>query len=1196
MATRGNVNDQPGGREPSGREELIRIIRQVRRRWRVRVALRGVAAVAGAALGAVLVGAVAMDLLRFSAGAVIAARVLVYAAVVGAAVRYLVLPLARRVSDERVALYIEEHEPSLEAALVSALSADGGPGPSPALARRLVEDVVSRVRALDLPRRVERRRLRAGAAIAGGVVAAGAVLAAFGPGFVRSGARLVFWPWETAEAATPYAINVEPGNVTVPRGADVGITARLRGFEAEGAEVRVRRGNAVEWEPVPMSAGRGPGEYTVRLFDLDSAAQYVVESEGVRSPVYAITVADLPYVRRIALEYRFPAYTGLPAQTVDDGGDVAALRGTTVRVRATPTVPVRGGRIIVEGGDTIPLAPADSGALAGTLRVDRNGFYRVELQAPDGAMVRGSLDYVIDVLPDRPPTVAIAEPGRDVKVTRLEEVFASVQAEDDYGVQRVELVYSVNGGREQTVVLHSAGGRRTPDVTAGHTFFLEELPLEPGDFVSYYARARDNDAVSGAHAATTDIYFMQVRPFDQHYRQAEQPGGAGRQESPNGFAERQREIVAATFKLVRDRATIPERQWREDLTTLTLAQGRLREQVQGLADRVLQRGGALADSALRQIAEALPIAVTEMRAAEEQLGRRRAPEALPPEQRALQQLQRAEAAFRDVQVSLGGGGPGEAGQSSPGDLSDLFGLDVDKLRSQYETLERGRQQQREADAEVDRTLARLKELAARQQRQAEQLRRQAEAQRGGGGGSGGGDAQRQLAEEAERLARTLERLERERPSPELRQGIRRLQEAASEMRRAASQGRAQESSAATASAAADRLHEAERALGNSRASRLERDVRDAQRQAAELAEEQRRVAAEAERLAGAGPAAAQSGQLPRLLDRKDSLAAGVSSLERELDRMARETRREQPEASRKLQEAANAIRDSQIRERLRFSKDVVRGGSAEYARNLEEQITGNIEDVRGKVDAAASAVRAPDSRRAAQALDRARELARGMESLGERMRQRREQGGAPGGGQTTSPGDSARAGAQGGAQGGEGSARASANGQTNAQGGADGSAQRGGGQSSGSAGGPPGAPSPGFGGGGQGAAVGGGGSGGFSPDDVRQFGREVERRRAEAEELRRALVRQGYATGDLDSLIARMRTLEQQRAYANAGEAERLQASVVDGLKAFEFALRRRIEGDQEDPPRLGGSDDVPAEFRALVEEYYRSLARTKQR
>src|SRR5207248_4510639 len=93
-------------------------------------------------------------------------------------------------------------------------------------------------------------------------------------------------------------------------------------------------------------------------------------------------------------------------QAVDEGGDIAALKGTQVRVRVTTTVPARGGRLIVERGeqnDTVALTPNTDGTLGGTLRVAAAGFYKVELEAQDGRVFPGSLDYTIDALPDRPP-------------------------------------------------------------------------------------------------------------------------------------------------------------------------------------------------------------------------------------------------------------------------------------------------------------------------------------------------------------------------------------------------------------------------------------------------------------------------------------------------------------------------------------------------------------------------------------------------------------------------------------------------------------------------------------------------------------------------------------------------------------------------------------------------------------------------
>ena len=53
----------------------------------------------------------------------------------------------------------------------------------------------------------------------------------------------------------------------------------------------------------------------------------------MRSPVYSLKVADMPYVQRLELEYHFPAYTGLEPRKIEDGGDIAVLRGTEVHVR-----------------------------------------------------------------------------------------------------------------------------------------------------------------------------------------------------------------------------------------------------------------------------------------------------------------------------------------------------------------------------------------------------------------------------------------------------------------------------------------------------------------------------------------------------------------------------------------------------------------------------------------------------------------------------------------------------------------------------------------------------------------------------------------------------------------------------------------------------------------------------------------------
>ena len=45
------------------------------------------------------------------------------------------------------------------------------------------------------------------------------------------------------------------------------------------------------------------------------------------------------------------------------------------------------------------------------------------------------------------------KPGRDTQASPVEEVFAEVRADDDFGVKQLQMFYSVNGGAEKTVNL-----------------------------------------------------------------------------------------------------------------------------------------------------------------------------------------------------------------------------------------------------------------------------------------------------------------------------------------------------------------------------------------------------------------------------------------------------------------------------------------------------------------------------------------------------------------------------------------------------------------------------------------------------------------------------------------------------------------------------------------------------------------------
>lgn len=1172
--------------------ELSTLLRGVRLRWRLKLAVRGLALAAGVALATFLVAAWLLDRFDYAPGAVLAGRAALNAVVLVAVAWFLGRPLLRRVDRGRVALYVEEREPTLGAALLSAVEVAEGAGAavSPELARRTVRAALERSRAVAYGRRIERAELQQFALALGGIVAVAATLGLVGPDFVRRGASALLDPFRPAAATAPYWLDVSPGNVTIPRGADQAVRARLHGWAARGpggaarVELVVRSGRDSTFERLPMTAARDTS-YEVLLFDVKEPTDYFVEADGIRSPVYRIGVAELPYVDRIDLEYHYPAYTGLPPRRVEDGGDVAALPGTTVRLRVVPTIPVGGGRIVLDDGASLPLTADSAGALAGAIVVRRPGTYQVELAALGGGTAPASPRYVIDVLKDEAPSIRFVKPGRDARVTNVEEVYLEARASDDVGVGAIELHYSVNGGPEKTTSLFR-GTRALREVTAGQTLYLEEMGLKPGDLISYYATATDNDTGGGRKTATSDIYFLQVRPFGRDYKQAEQvaqPGGSDGDRNAGDLSGIQRQIIAATFNVIRDRASYTDKTFGENVTTIALSQEELRDQVRTLVQRMRSRG-IVEDSSFREIAEILPQAVKEMEEAAGQLRARDPGAALPAEQRALQQLQRAEALYREVRVALqqnAGGGRGPSAE----DLADLFELELDRMRNQYETVQQG--ERSATQDQVDETLEKLRELAQRQEQEAERLRRQAQS-RQAAGAPGGGGSQRQMAEEAEEAARQLERLARESSRPQLEDVARQLREAADAMRRAASDRRG--GGTAEARAALDRLREARRRLERDRSDAVQSGAREAARKAEALAQAEREIAAEMQRL---GADAGRGERARRLIERKEQQAADVAELERELDRLAAAARGGQPDASRKLKEAANGIRDDQLRERILYSRALTQPGiPQEQTTEFEAQIASAIERLRDRMRQAQDAFTRTDEERTAESLERARDLVRGLESMEEQARARAEAarrdrtGGQPGAQSERSPGgarDAANA-ARNGARGAPGPARSAERGAPGVEG-------------SRAQAGPPAAPadrSPGPSLGGEPGSPGSASPDGLGPDDARQFRSELRQRLQEARELRQRLSREGRDVAELDRVIAALGALDRPGVLRDPEQLAQLQAAVVEGAREFEYGLRRAILGDSSDRPLLSGTDEIPAQYRKLLEEYYRSLARNR--
>jgi hypothetical protein len=981
------------------RLSVNQIIKQIRARIVRRRVLQGVAITLAVAAVSLISASILANKFGHKQVLLMALRVLPILLTFAAAWWFVFRALRRKISDTQIARLVEE-KISFDDRVTTAVEFGGHTrDASPAIVNRLVRDADERVSDADLNRVVDPRHAYAyGATALAILIAMIAALWWIAP--VKGGVSALYAPDEDTVSANAMFINVTPVTSRVPRGSDQKLKAALNGFDANVAQVFIRKLSDANWLATPMEPAKNQNEFQHVIFNIQDSVVYYVEANGIRSSEQTLEVVDLPYVKQIDLILNFPAFTGMAAKKIENGGDVAALMGTVVRVTAILSAKAKAAQIILSDGSKITMSPdfemtADNEFhFVGQFTVKEAGTYKIELTSEDGERYNGSNEYDITLLEDAPPSVVIDKPGRDMKVTNIQEVFTQAKAEDDFGVSSIEFFYMVNGGEEKRVPLQDLKRDEPKTLSGAHTFFLEEMNLQVGDFISYYAKAKD---VTGQES-TSDIYFLEVRPFDREFRQSQQqgaPGGQGEQES-NALTKKQREIIAATFRVQREEKQYTPPELEENFGAVALSQEKLKGEAEALVDRIRRRLGERlnSDPQFSKLVEYISNAATEMGAAKDKLRDKSTKEALPPEQRALQQLLKAEALNREIQVgqqsAQGGGGGGQQDQK---DLADLFELQLDKMKNQYETVQR--QQQQAQSQQQDELARKLQELAQRQQKELEQRMRSQMQQQGGGGG-GGQRQQQEMIEEAQRMARELERLSRDRRDPKMQQAAEQMRQAAEEMKRAQSLSSASQSPAAQAEAAAQtqralqRMEQARRMLNSSQQAGGQQNVQQLRQRAEEAMRRQSDISKSVDELAKNGQAGASGDKKQQLTERKQALAEQISGLEKDIDQAARGLGTDKQQAADKLRDAANAIRRNRIPDRIKQNNQLIDNGYFAQAGEREKIIKDNIEEVVKNLQSAESGANRRQGEGMEEALNRARELTENLES----MRRKMEQGGA----------------------------------------------------------------------------------------------------------------------------------------------------------------------------------------------------------
>ncbi len=1150
---------------------LVGLLLKAKRKVQREQLLKGVAILIAYLLLVSIVSAYVLARENFSDTAILWSRILGLIGFLLILWKGILSPLLKPASLSRVSRFLEQRYPNLNDRVSTAVEVSKPDSEIDPAVRDLVErDAYRQLKQTRQPRFYWPRISGASLIVAAIAVLLFSGLYLGGPTEFAYSISKLLGSWADPDQPPLYEVLVTPGNATVGEHGDLKISATLVGFDAREVTLNALYENQPQWESVQMFPETNTGEHTFLFFDIREPIDYYVEAEGIRSGEFRIEVSDVPRVTKVKITLQFPSYTGLSDATFEDEQIIRALEGTRVQLEISTDQPVRRGLLRFEDAGTIALELQPSGILTAEFKIAGDDFFRIHLANSEGVLNPGSDEFVVQALKDQKPVISFNQPGRDRAVTNIEEVYSELQVEDDHGIANLRLHYSVNGEPDQTADL--AFPRGAKHITSSHTFYLEEMELLPGDFVSYYGKA--SDSVS---TAVTDIFFLEVEPFDKEYIQSQAGGGGGMGGRGLELSRQQKQIVVATFSLSQEKEEFTPEEVKESSQTLALVQQRLATQVQTIVERIERRGQALVDQRFKKMAEYLQQSVEHMKPAEAALNEVSLPEALPEAQKALQQLLRAEALFNRMQVSMSQSG---ASGASPQELADLVDLELDRTKNQYETLQQAREQQQ--DEALDDALEKLEELARRQEQQLERQRR-----KGASGSSGGQVSQQELIDEIEELARQLARLSRQQQEQQLSQVSRELNRAVRDMKKAGASGQNSQQSQQMAQQALERLKEAQEALAEHRKNQKQDQFNELKEKAESLASEQRNVVRGLSELESQFNSR-ETGEkfyegVRTLFWRKQEMQQELQELEGELHRAARTMQSDEPEAARQLKDAGNSIRDDRLPDKMQESSDLLASGLITMARSREAGLAEDLQELAEKIRGAEESLGASgpesDQEKLKRALDRAGELVEKLESLKQLAEAQQQGEGTPPNGQESPEGQEQ------GAQEGQGKPSDESDSE-----GAPSDQQKAGTQEGRS---PSEGQQAGRGGEGMESQIPSGSAGGRASSgvDPKQAGREWQERLREAEELSRMLGGSPDLRRHASRLLQQMKGFDPSQIFDDEEEVRELKAQVIDGFHQLELEISRALleEGDQFLRPV--SEDEVAPEYRDRVADYYRKLA-----
>jgi hypothetical protein len=846
------------------------------------------------------------------------------------------------------------------------------------------------------------------------------------------------------------SVTVTPGDTSLERGSSLVVLARFDEHVPTEATLVINSAEG-KVQRIPLAKNLDDPVFGGSIPEVKGDLAYHIEYGNLQTATYKAKVFDYPSLQRADAQLTFPEYTGQSIKKIEDTRRISAVEGTVVDYTFHLNKPVTSAKLLARDKSTIPLVQdtTRTNVYLAKMTLEQSRRYELQLIDDAGRTNKTPADIVIAVLQNRLPELKLTFPHQDLRASALEEITLQAQVSDDFGLRAYGIGYTPAGKDTQFVEL---GQATTPNEKrqVNYLLALEKLSAKTDDLLTYFVWADDLGPDGKVRRTSSDMYFAEVRPFEEIFREGQQQPSSDSQQqnsSNNGqasqsekLAELQKQIINATWKLQRqETASKPSPAYKKDAPVVQEAQGQALEKAQELKTRADEnpRLKPLVDAVIKEMERALK----QLTEAVEQNSTKPLPPALSAEQSAYQALLKLQAreyeVTRNSKKGQKGGKGGKGGQRAQRQLDQL---ELKQSENRYETQRQAAAQQQNPEQREQLQVAnRLKELAQRQQDLNQRLKEMQTALQEAKTEEEREAAKRQLKrlrEEQQEMLADVDELQQRMDRPEnqsqMADARQQLDQTRSDVRRAAEELDKEAVSQALASGtrAQRDLQQLRDDFRKKSSSQFSEEMRQMRSEARQLAQKEEEIGQKIEAMSQPQrKSLSDSSERKELADQLNQQRDSLTNLLNNMRTVTEQSEAAEPLLSRQLYDTIRQTDQGRFSGILTNSGELLRRGFIPQAVQLEQQARPILDELKRGVERAAESVLGDDAEALRLARNELDEITRQIEEEIARSgtnRQASAQSGQGAAGQPPNQRPEGRGGAQGQRGGEQGNQQASA--------------------------------------------------------------------------------------------------------------------------------------------------------------------------